>query len=204
VFFYVWEIEMPAPGAPAIQLRPWPTQNSIHYWWGTSNPSDNVITNLLRVTDSNAYNQTFTLSPAIINYQVTGLTSNVQYSGFLQASNADGVGPASVFRQVFTGGSPAALTSVMASNLTANSVQLNWTPAAANGAPIGWYVITDLARNLRYNTLGNASNITVPYISGSNMFSVAAVSDPGYSAPTTIDVTGGFTPIPPPVNLLPG
>lgn len=188
---------MAVPGAPVIQLRPWPTQNSIHYWWGTSNPSDNVINNLLRITDSNAYNQTFTLSPAVTNYPVTGLTSNVQYSGFLQASNANGLGPTSAFRQVYTGGAPSATPVVLASNLTADSVQLNWTLATANGAPIGWYVITDLAANKRYNTLGNASNITVPYTPGSNMFSVAAVSDPGYSAPTTIDVTGGITPIPP-------
>jgi hypothetical protein len=63
-------------------------------------------------------------------------------------------------------------------------VKLDWNFSSSNGgATIKWHVIRDLTSTIKYNVPGTISTYTAPLLQnpGTNLFSVEAVNDPGYS-----------------------
>lgn len=183
-----------APTAPNIEIRPWPSQTSIDFYWRppTSDGGSPILYYTLS-SASPAYTQDISADQSF--YQVTGLTALTTYTFQLTATNANGTSDAATFRTVQTGtipSIPAAASLTAAAHTTSNTVLLTWAPSTTasqallrgyrlRGEPVSapgvssftWNVYPFATSSFR----GNLSTNT------EYRFSIEAVNDVGYSVP---------------------
>jgi hypothetical protein len=170
-----------AVAAPQIFIRPKVFPSSIIY---TVNSNAQIASSInLVVTGSGSSNYSFYPTSNWFQYSVGGLTIGCNYSAYAYQFSSEGSnGPSAIFRTVTTGYDPGPVRDLSGVVIGTN-VKLNWNFSASNGsAPIGWHVIRDLKQGFKYNVPGTLSTYTAPLLSpGSNLLSVEAVNDPGYS-----------------------
>ena len=176
---------MALPTRPSISIRPLAEDSALTYYWYGSPAS----TFTLDVSGSD-YASTFTFLNSGFK-KVTGLTNGELYSAnLINNSGSNSSLPAS-YRTVQPGNKPSFVQTVTASVVDGFAV-ISWTAPSTDGeATIGWYVITDLADptgQTKYNTYGNLTTISIPYITGHYQYKIQAVNDPGYSAPVVVSL----------------
>lgn len=191
------------PSAPQIQVRPWPANTTIDFYWSPpASDGGSAITKYTLSAAAIAYTQD--ISANVSFYQVTGLTPQTSYTFQLTATNGVGESAAATFRTVQTGGAPtvpsgAALTASIFQN--SNVALLSWTPSTATGQAVlrgyrirgepvsqplmssfTWNVYPFVTSNLRPNL---STNVTY-------QFSIEGVNDVGYGFPRIYSSTLSF------------
>jgi hypothetical protein len=170
---------MSAP-PPTIFIRPKPLASSILY---TVNPNYATTSSYtLSVTGNNASNYSFATSEGWYKYTVSSLTFGDIYSATAFQTDSNGLSSDSVpYRTVQTGNLPSTVYN-LAGAVNGTQLTLSWQPPAEDGgATINWYVIRDLLQFNKFNTSGYVYSFDTTLTTGSNIFSVQAVNDPGYS-----------------------
>ena len=166
---------------PQIFIRPAVNPTSIVY---TVNSNAELASSInLVVSGPGATDYSFNPTSNWFKYTVSGLTTGCNYEAYAYQLSAAGCNSPSIFfRTVTTGSEPSAVQDI-SGNVIGTDVKLDWGFSASDGsAPIYWHVIRDLSQGLKYNVPGTISTFTAPLsIPGSNLFSVEAVNDPGYS-----------------------
>lgn len=170
-----------AVAAPQIFVRPKVFPTSIIY---TVNSNAQLASSInLVVTGAGASNYSFYPTSNWFQYTVSGLTTGCNYAAYAYQFSAAGCNsPSAYFRTVTTGYEPAPVQN-LSGTIIGTDVKLDWNFSSSNGsAPIGWHVIRDLKQGFKYNVPGTISTYTAPLLApGSNLLSVEAVNDPGYS-----------------------
>ncbi len=182
------------PGVPQIQLRPWPSQTAIDFYWSPP------------VSDGGSLITKYTLSCAPIPYsqdisatetyfQVTGLMAQATYTFQITATNAIGEGLPATFRTVQTGGAPSIpSTGTLNASLFqgSNIALLSWTPSTAigqavlrgyrlRGEPVGAPAVSSFSWNVYpYVTSSFRTGLSTNI---SYRFSIEGVNDIGYGFP---------------------
>jgi hypothetical protein len=117
-------------------------------------------------------------------YTINGLTSGCNYTSAAYLTGSNQVSSAQTpFRSVYTGNKPSEVQN-LTGNVIGSSVTLGWNaPSSSGGAPLLGYMIRDLVQNSNYNVPFWTTSYTAPLlVPGSNLFSLEAVNDPGYSS----------------------
>lgn len=170
-----------AIAAPQIFVRPKALPNSIVY---TVNSNAQLASSInLVVSGPGASNYSFYPTTNWFQFTVGGLTTGCNYSAYAyQFDVAGSNSPSTFFRTVTTGFKPGPVQD-LSGNVVGTDVKLDWNFSASNGsALIDWHVIRDLSQGFKYNVPGTISTFTAPLlVPGSNLLSVEAVNDPGYS-----------------------
>lgn len=181
------------PTAPQIQVRPWPANTTIDFYW--SPPLSDGGSAIIKYTLSAsaiAYSQDISATESY--FQVTGLTPQTIYTFQLTATNGIGESKAATFRTVQTGGAPtipsgAALT---ASILRSNVALLSWTPSTATGQAVlrgyrirGEPVSQPLMSSFTWSVYPFVTSNVRPNLSTNvgYRFSIEGVNDVGYGFP---------------------
>jgi hypothetical protein len=172
------------PPAPQIFIRPKPIASSIFF---TVNSNFNQLSSYsLTVVGPGGSNYAFYPTSNWYQYLVTNLSFGTYYSASVVQRNSNGVaGPSTIYRTIQTGNKPNPVQN-LTGTINGTNVTLDWNfPTYDGGATIGWYVIRNLLQNNKYNVPGTFSTYTTALtVPGSNVFSVEAVNDPGYSPRT--------------------
>lgn len=105
---------------------------------------------------------------AVLNTIISGLTPATTYSFSVQAINPFGIATSAAVSATtpVLGVKPAAATGLNVTNVTATSLQLNWTASATGTAPINYTVYRRLHNTGVYAAVANASGATNAIISG--------------------------------------
>jgi hypothetical protein len=171
---------MATPPLPSIFIRPKPTPTTVTYTVNPNNPTNSSY--FLEVTGFGASNYSFVADTSWYKYTVSNLTLSCNYSAQVYQIDSNGLsnGPVA-FRTVQTGYLPGPVQN-LSTTISGSSATLTWgAPLSNGGATVDWYVIRNLTTSVKYNTIGNVNNIFLPLSGSSNLFSVEAVNDPGYS-----------------------
>ncbi|CAB4949853.1 unannotated protein [freshwater metagenome] len=131
-----------------------------------------------------------TTSPVVIS----GLTSGSTHKIRLRAESSVGEGPWSDVIVVTIPAAPAPPTGVMATEISAGSVVVSWTPGAANGSPITSYTVTAAPGGATCQTSTTTCTIGALSVSTSYSFTVTATNAIGTSLPS--DPSAGTTTTP--------
>jgi len=118
-----------------------------------------------------------TTSPAVI----PGLTSGSTYKIRLRAESSVGQSPWSASVVVTTSAVPAPPTGVTATEISAGSVAVSWTPGAANGSQVTSYTVTAAPGGSTCQTSATACTISALRASTSYTFTVTATNAIGTS-----------------------
>lgn len=193
---------MPVPGVPNIYTLPFSTSNTMEFNWSPGSDNGNPITSYFLTIPPDS--RTFTIPPEWRYYTVNNLSAAVTYYPTLAASNSDGLGPSSNFREFQCGNVPPTAPSTVSASYSAltNSALVSWTlPPTLPDATVFWYyvqsqsskpsdpIITASADGLRQSNLqltGLAANSQYSFL-------VRPVNCPGYG-PCNISPTVGFNP----------
>jgi hypothetical protein len=170
------------PAIPQIFIRPKPLPNAIIYQVN-SNAQFTSSINLI-VSGPGGGEYSFVPTTNWYRYTVSGLTISSNYSAVAYQTNSDGLSSlTATYRTVQCGYKPAPVQNLVGT-VNGGNVTLDWNFSSSNGdATIKWHVIRDLTSTIKYNVPGTISTYTAPLLvnPGTNLFSVEAVNDPGYS-----------------------
>ncbi len=170
--------------------------------WSPGADNGNPITSYFLTIPPDS--RTFTIPPDWRYYTVNNLSAAVTYYPTLAASNSDGLGPSSNFREFQCGSvPPTAPATVSASfSATTNSAIVSWTPPPTlPDATIFWYyvqsqsskpadpIITASADGLQQTSL----QLTGLVANSQYSFLVRPVNCPGYG-PCNVSPSVGFNP----------
>lgn len=192
---------MPVPGVPNIYTLPFSTSNTMEFNWSPGTDNGNAITSYFLTIPPDS--RTFTIPPDWRYYTVTNLSAAVTYYPTLAASNSDGLGPSSNFREFQCGVVPPnAPSTVTASLLGTTSALVSWSqPPIFPDATIFWYYIqSQSSKSTDPPVLASANGLTQSNIivtglnpNSSYSFLVRPVNCPGYG-PSTFSATVGLNP----------
>jgi hypothetical protein len=168
--------------APQIFVRPIVTANTITF---TVNSNSSVLSSLNIVLSGPGGGDFNFLPPPSYwyRYTISGLTSGCNYASSAYYYDSNNVSSQSAtFRAVYAGNKPSVVQNLNGT-ISGTDVILDWnTPVSDGGAPLLGYMIRDLTQTSNYNVPPFISTYTAPLlIPGSNLFSLEAVNDPGYS-----------------------
>jgi hypothetical protein len=185
---------MSVPSAPNIYIRPRALIDSVFlYWRPPTELGGSAIINYTVTCTEASYSQTF---PESVNrITVSSLSSGIDYTFQITATNSTGTGPAAVFRTVQVGLPPAGAQNVVATATTNTSATVNWNFSTNSGeAPTNWFVLSAIPSTvgaapvvkksaygyeLQRQIYNLTSGITYQIL-------VQAVNDVGYAPPTAL------------------
>jgi hypothetical protein len=195
---------MSAPSAPNIYIRPRALIDSVFlYWRPPTSDGGSPITNYTVTCPEASYSQSF--SPTVGRITVSSLTSGIDYTFQITATNAVGTGPAATYRTVQVGEKPDGAVDVSASTLSNTSAVVNWSFSTNTGeAPTKWFVLSAIpstigaAPIIRRSAYGSDRQREVNNLTQGITYRilVQAVNDVGYAPPTALSnyITTGSTP----------
>jgi hypothetical protein len=171
------------PSTPTIFIRPKPFPTSIVY---TVNPDVYTSSVYLNVVGAGGGEYSFAPTGNWYQYTVTGLTTSTEYSASIYQYNSFNQSSLTTqYRTVMTGNKPDPVQDISGVyDVTGNVAVLTWNPPVSDGgATVYWNVIRDLTNDVKYNVPGYIYSYSTPVLlaPGSNLYSVEAVNDPGYS-----------------------
>ena len=190
---------MSAPSAPNIELRPWPEDGAItFYWQPPSSDGGSPIINYTLAEAAAAYTQD--ISAGTPFYRVSGLTNNTNYTFTLTATNAIGTSPAATFRTVQPGVLPFGPSTATVSTLNISTALITWNLSTiANEGTPKWFVVTVLPSTASISSYTKSSYIferartlQMPSTNIRYQFLVQAINDTGYCIPFAFTSSLGF------------
>lgn len=189
---------MPVPAVPNIYTLPYSTTNTMEFNWSAGSDNGNPITSYYMTIPPDS--RTFTIASNWRYYTVNNLSAAITYYPTLAASNSDGLGPSSNFREFQCGTIPAyGPSTVTATAIGTTSSIVAWSPPAVlPNATIFWYyvqsqsskpvdpILTASADGLRQSSI----LLTGLNPNSSYSFLVRPVNCPGYGPSTVSQVIG--------------
>ncbi len=138
---------MPVPGVPNIYTLPFSTSNTMEFNWSPGTDNGNPITSYVLTIPPDS--RTFTIPPDWRYYTVDNLSAAVTYYPTLAASNSDGLGPSSNFREFQCGDvPPTAISTISVTTSGSSSALISWTPPPIlPDATVFWYYIQGQSTN---------------------------------------------------------
>jgi hypothetical protein len=202
---------MSTPSAPVISNAPLASPNTLEYWWYPPVSGAPIQDYYLTLT-SQYGTLNCNVGSAETYYKVTGLSNAETYFTTISASNANGLGIATSFREFQPGSPPprgVSTLSAVAVTVSTGAALVSWTPPfgypPVPDATIFWYVISGFTTSnaltpvVKYTAGGlTQSNYFIPGLNStiSYYFTVRAVNCPGWSVPLSTNTISWVTPIP--------